>query len=116
MARPAPGEQALVCWQTLLIGVWLTWASSTTASADPPALVRLAVEPHENTLRGRDASMQLIATGHYADGTVRVLSDSANWSSAERSVLTVDGQGQVTARHDGQTDVVARVGSLEASA
>jgi hypothetical protein len=90
--------------------------ASAALGADVPALVRLEIEPEATTLTTQRASAQLIATGHFADGTARDLTQTAAWAAEGPAVVALDGAGHVVPRGDGRGEVVARVGSIEARA
>lgn len=92
----------------------LVLGSFTGARANPPELVSLVIEPAETTLADGRGSAQLIATGRFADGTVRDLTHQAVWSSADEPRVTVEPGGRVVPRGDGRGEVIARLGSLEA--
>jgi hypothetical protein len=81
---------------------------------DSPTAV--AVEPAETTLAGKRATAQLLATGTYADGSVRDLTRSLEWISLDPAVAVVTLKGQVIPKADGQATIVARGGSVEARA
>jgi hypothetical protein len=88
--------------------------------ADVPAKdaepLSLSIEPGVSALVGPRATAQLVATGRYADGSLRDLTHVAEWASAAREVVAVEPGGFVSARRDGRAEVVARAGSLEARA
>jgi hypothetical protein len=88
----------------------------TLLGAAEPTPVRLTIEPAETVLNGRRASAQLIATGHYTDGSTRDLTHRADWSSADEARVAVEPGGFVRPRGDGRGEVVARIGSIEARA
>lgn len=77
--------------------------------------VRLTIDPPKIRLSGKRGYQQVLVTGHYADGTVRDLTRSVKYVSLEPKVVVVADTGIVTAASDGETKIVARVGSLETS-
>jgi hypothetical protein len=83
------------------------------ALAGEPELVRVAIEPPGTVLDGRRASAQLIATGHYADGTERDLTRQASWTSSDPAIAGVLASGFLEPRGDGQVEVRVRIGSRE---
>src|SRR5579864_2597843 len=88
------------------------------ASSPPPdsaTLISVTIEPPAPThLDGRSAVSQLLATGRYSDGSVRDLTHEAEWSSADAEVARVERGGIVTPEGNGQTQAIARVGTVEA--
>jgi hypothetical protein len=98
-------------WNLLVL--WLIMAG---AHAGEPVLDRLTIEPASTVLDGRRASAQLIATGHYGDGSVRDLTHSGIWTSSDPAIVIVHPGGRIEPRGDGQAEVVVRTGSSEAKA
>jgi len=96
-------------------------ATATAARADDAAedLVgaptSVEIEPAESVLVGRRATCRLIATGAYADGTVRDLTRALEWTSQNPEVAVVSKTGLVTPRADGEVVLTARKGSVEVS-
>jgi hypothetical protein len=79
-----------------------------------PALVSIAVTPHNPSLTPNH-SVQLIATGTFADGTTQDLSSAVTWSSTPTSVLTISATGLATANSPGAATVTASQGSITGS-
>lgn len=75
----------------------------------------IAFESPSVELQGPRAFQQLLVTGRYADGEVRDLTRSVEYSVAEAGVAGVDAKGVVRPTGDGETQVVARVAGREAS-
>jgi hypothetical protein len=73
----------------------------------------VAIAPESPVLSGRRATRQLIATAHYADGSVRDLTRALDWTSLDPKVAEVSAHGQVVPRGDGTAVIVARHGSIE---
>ena len=102
MARPT-------IWN--LLALWLT---SVAAAADwVPG--RLIVEPASTILDGRRARAQLIATGYGRDGAVGDLTQEARWTTSDPTIVAVHPGGQIESRGDGQAEVRARLGTIEAT-
>ncbi len=76
--------------------------------------VKVSVEPSESKLLGRRATGQLIASGNYADGSVRDLTRALDWVSLNPDVATVTANGRVVPKANGKATIVARGGSVEA--
>ena len=105
-------------------GAWalalLLAATSAQAGDGKEALIgtpgKVSVEPGESRLIGRRATGQLIASAAYADGTVRDLTRALDWVSLNPEIATVSARGRVVPKANGTATVVARGGSVEASA
>lgn len=84
-------------------------------SGDDPVVLRsMVITPANPTLKA-GASLNLTATGNYSDGTTRVLSGSANWTSSATRVATVAPGGVVSAVAAGSTTITATSGGIAAS-
>ncbi len=82
----------------------------------PPAatLNSLAVTPATPTIAlGTD--QQFTATGSYSDGSNRNLTASANWSSSDLAVATIDAGGLATTNGQGATTITASVSGVSDS-
>jgi hypothetical protein len=79
-----------------------------------PALVSIAVTPQAPSLTPNH-SVQLIATGTFADGTTQNLSGVVTWSSTPTSILSVSATGLATANSAGAATVTASEGSITGS-
>ncbi|WP_406697728.1 DUF1553 domain-containing protein [Singulisphaera sp. Ch08] len=92
----------------------------TRGAEVPPAAVgsptSVAVEPQGSLLRGAHATQQLIVSATYADRTVRDLTHALKWVSLNPNIATVTAKGRVEPRGNGSAVIVARAGSVEASA
>ena len=111
------------CWMTvvLLSCVSSSWSSAVAGEdAGGQAVIgtptSVAIGPENPPLRGRHSTRQMIATGRYADGSVRDLTRLLAWTSLEPGVATVSDRGQVFPRGNGTAAIVARHGSIELSA
>jgi hypothetical protein len=69
--------------------------------------VSLRVEPGRRTLQNAGAHQQLLALGHYDDGSERDLTEGARWTVSDKSVAEVDTAGLLKAIGDGQVTVTA---------
>ena len=91
---------------------------SITASAaltvGQPVLVSLALTP-ANPSFALGTTLPLIATGTYSDGSTLVLTTSANWSTADSTVATVNPQGIASSVAVGGTTVTATIGAVTGS-
>ncbi len=77
---------------------------------------KVTIESVDSTMVGRRSTLQLLATGRYADGSVRDLTRALDWSSLNPEVATVSPRGQVVPRGDGSATIVAHRGSVEVQA
>src|SRR5436305_10000095 len=94
-----------------LLWVWLSTALARAAESVPD---RLSIEPPGTVLDGRRASAQLIATGSYADGAVRDLTQQGSWTSSDPAIVIAHPGGRIEPRGDGRAEVLVRIGSSEA--
>ena len=94
-----------------LLALWLT-AVAPAADWVPD---RLIVEPASTILDGRRARAQLIATGYGRDDAVGDLTQEARWTTSDPTIVAVHPGGQIEPRGDGQAEVRARIGSIEAT-
>jgi hypothetical protein len=76
---------------------------------------RLEIYPRRFRLGAKRRSVQLVVTGHYADGTTRDLTRDCRWKIADESVVEVTG-GVARPLADGLTEVRAVGGDREAVA
>lgn len=116
-------ERRSACWMfvVLLSCVSSSWNSAVAGEdAGGQALIgtptSVAIGPESPPLRGRHSTRQMIATGRYADGSVRDLTRLLFWTSLDPAVATVSDRGQVFPRGNGTATIVARHGSIESSA
>jgi hypothetical protein len=117
---PARGTHGRIDWApaAILCGLLVaTCASAETAPAERQALIgqpsQVTIGPESPALVGRRATRQLVVTGRYADGSVRDLTRSLEWTSLDPSVAIVSDHGQVVPRGNGTATIVARHGSVE---
>ena len=90
-------------------------STGTAAEASfDAAVVSLHLYPEERTLRGGNASQQYVVTGTLADGSRKDLTDQASFSLSDPKVARAGERGRFAAVADGETEVVAVVGQLEA--
>lgn len=107
----------------LLAGFLLTFANATFAAegdkpvapglGDPGALQSLTIETGRTTdgvfkVAGRDASQQLIVTGHYATGQVRDLSRKVTYSATPDGIIAIDATGWATPIKEGEATITAK--------
>ena len=104
---------------------WLVLSAACALTGDAMADVpvdsignpaKVVVEPARSTLVGQRATRQLIASATDPDGATRDLTRALNWTSLDPAVATVSARGQVVPRGNGKATIVARGGSVEATA
>jgi hypothetical protein len=95
--------------------------TSAGEDADRQVLIgspaKVTIGPENPPLAGRRATRQLIATGYYADGSVRDLTRALSWTSLDPTIATVAARGQVVpaGNRNGAATIVAQQGSIEVS-
>jgi hypothetical protein len=67
----------------------------TVLTVNPPGLASIVVTP-SNALVDVGAPVQLTATGTSSSGSAQDITDSANWSSSDTAVATVNATGRVS--------------------
>ena len=79
-------------------------------------LQTISITP-ENATFGRGEAAQFVATGFYADGTTKVITDTVSWSVDDAYVAKSDGSmpGLVLGLQDGSTVVRAKLKEVEAT-
>jgi len=84
---------------------------------NPPApfLTSLAVTPSTPTIV-IGATQQFTATGGYSDGANQDLTATANWSSSDVAVATIDAAGFATSAGQGSSTITATVGGISGTA
>ena len=90
-------------------------AAQRTGSREP-ALRSIRVVPESATLQGRQASQQFVVMGEYSDGLERDVTLSSRFRMRDSSVATVDEVGKVKGNADGETQLQAEYGGLDAVA
>ena len=78
------------------------------------SVVNLQLYPEERTLKGGNASQQYVVMGTLADGSRKDLTAQASFSLSDPEVAREQQRGRFTAVADGETEVLAVVGPLEA--
>ena len=75
---------------------------------DVPRLARIEVLPKKRVFTPQADRQQLVALGHFTDGTVRDVTPLTVFSSSAESVATVDEEGLVEKQGRGETAILAR--------
>jgi hypothetical protein len=73
-----------------------------------PTLVKIETLPPGRVLRQPADRQQIVVMGHFSDGSVRDLTQLADFSSSSEAVGAVDVTGLVTKRGRGETAILAR--------
>ncbi len=76
--------------------------------ATEPNLVKIETLPPRRVLRAPAAQQQLVILGHFSDGSVRDITQLADFSSSSEAVGSVNAQGLVSKNGRGETAVLAR--------
>ncbi len=75
---------------------------------DAPRLVRLEVLPKQRIFQPAATRQQLVALGHFSDGTIRDLTPLTVFSSSAEAVATVSPTGLVEKQGRGEAAILAR--------
>ena len=89
-------------------------SGQTTLTVTAATLTSISVAPATPTI-GVGATVPFAATGHFSDGTARLLSAGITWTSGTPSVATVDPTGLATGLAVGTSMVSAGVGGITGS-
>lgn len=103
--------QVLVALATLVL---VAVTAACTGFFVNPILTSVAVGPSTPSVQeGR--TLQMTATGTYDDGSTKNITGSANWSSSDETVATVNDAGLVTGVAAGSSTIKAASGTVEGS-
>ena len=105
------------------LAIIASFALTTSAVADEPALesitigqpTRIELFPPAVRLAGPRSRMQLVVTGHYADGQMQDLTRTAQFATTNPAVAAIDGSVAVP-KQDGSAEIVVVAGGLAAKA
>lgn len=88
----------------------LEWirAGARRDPATEKRLTELVVHPAEIVLFGRDASIPLLVTARYSDGSEADVTRWAQFESHDDRIVDVDAGGRITARRGGETTILVR--------
>jgi hypothetical protein len=103
----------------LLVSPWSSVhevAAGERGGGKPVEAKPLTVTPGKSRLSGRRATAQLVATAKAADSSVQDRTRSVEWVSLSPEVASVSARGRITPKSNGVATIIARDGSLEASA
>ncbi len=97
----------------------VTAASASIRESDPlmvlpPILVSIAVAPANSSIM-LGTTEQLTATGTFSDGSTQDLTNSASWSSANSSLVSIGPTGLAAAKSVGSTSISAASDDLTRS-
>ena len=87
-----------------------------TLTVGQPGLISIRVTPADTTTIAPGDSLQYVATGTYTDGSEREATSSADWSSSDETVATIDSAGLAKALLEGETKITATVEDVSGEA
>jgi Bacterial Ig-like domain (group 2) len=79
-----------------------------------PTLTTITVTPTTPSIQQGD-SLQMVATGSYDDGSVKTITGSVTWSTADQTVASVNNSGRVTGVGAGSTTITASSANISGS-
>ena len=88
---------------------------ASTSSAPQASLVSVEITPGTAEI-ALGTTIQLAATAKYSDGSTRDVTNLATWTSSSGSVLSVNGEGLITAFKKGNTTISATFESRKGQA
>jgi uncharacterized protein YjdB len=80
-----------------------------------PELLTITISPVDPAM-SLPGSLQFIATGSYSDGSSKVLTSSAKWTSSDTGVATIVSGGLATGVAAGSTTITATSGTVSGAA
>jgi 6-phosphogluconolactonase (cycloisomerase 2 family) len=117
----AKSRSALVCPFFLILNFFLLsvlmacgGGGGNTPPKPVPTLSSVTVTANTAPI-GQGATMQMVATGSFSDGSTQNLTNAVTWSSSATSVATVSATGLVTTLTQGTTQITATSGTLTSS-
>src|ERR1022692_4121142 len=91
----------------VLIGLSLFFSCGSGSTSQGPAkLSQIKIAPANQTI-AKGTTLQLSATGYYADGTTHALGASVTWQTTQSAVATITTQGDVTGVGEGVAQLSA---------
>ncbi len=91
----------------VLIGLSLFFSCGSGSTSQGPAkLSQINIAPANQTI-AKGTTLQLSATGYYADGTTHALGASVTWQTTQSAVATISTQGDVTGVGEGVAQLSA---------
>ena len=99
----------------VLIGLSLFFSCGSGSTSQGPAkLSQIKIAPANQTI-AKGTTLQLSATGYYADGTTYALGASVTWQTSQPAVATISIQGDVTGVGEGVAQLSAAYQGVTAS-
>lgn len=111
MATNTRKLQLLVAFSTLLL---LAVAAGCRGFFVNPTLTTVTVGPQGASIE-QGKTLQMTATGTYDDGSTKTLTANVLWTSADTTVVSVNGTGLVTGKQFGSTSITATSGTISGS-
>jgi uncharacterized protein YjdB len=99
----------------LLTGCGAKGGSGTTKGSSSTTVSSIQVSP-SSTAVGIGGVQQFTATSHLSDGTTQDITSTAQWSSSDPSIATVDSSGRATGVISGSVTITAQSGTLSGTA
>ena len=96
------------------VRAWIRDGAPRSTGENSARATSLALEP-SSALLAQPGKLQLRAIAHYSDGTTRDVTRLALFRSNNDRLLSIDGNGVAVLSTAGESDVVARFGSLVAT-
>jgi hypothetical protein len=91
----------------VLIGLSLFFSCGSGSTSQGPAkLSQIKIAPANQTI-AKGTTLQLSASGYYADGTTHALGASVTWQTTQSAVATITTQGDVTGVGEGVAQLSA---------
>src|SRR5438876_4116757 len=111
--------KAALCTGLLLLLAFLT-GCSTGAGPNPnpgvqPTISSMQISPTSMSI-GIGAQQQFTATAHLSDGTTKDLTSTAQWSSSDSTIASVNSPGMVVGSASGTATITASSGTLQSTA
>ena len=99
----------------VLVGLSLFFSCGSGSTSQVPAkLSQIKIGPTNQTI-AKGTTLQLSATGYYADGTSHTLGASVTWQTSQPAVATISIQGDVTGVGEGVAQLSATYQGLTGS-
>src|SRR4051812_13531601 len=113
MQKPAWQFAAAAVLCSLTLGPALHADEGAQDSLQVGSPTRVEVFPKALKLSGPRSRMQLVVTGHYADGSVQDLTRASQFASTSADIVTIDGAVALP-HHDGKAEIAVIAGGRAA--
>ena len=85
---------------------------SPVKAVDAPRLVALNISSSRNELFTNE-KIFVRAKGRYSDNSEKVLSDAVDWQTSDRTIASINDEGELKTLRPGRVDIQARAGHLQ---